>query len=205
MTPSRPSTLTVPSLGRSSPVIRRSSVDLPTPLAPTNAARWPSPTRKLTSRSSSSPPGRRQPTWLTWIEPTAATLGSCPAAPERSCFGLAQHVAQRAPEGRSRRSGIVVLGLGPTTGQLDADRVAIDVDGDLGHAVAATARRRSPAGRGCRSPRSAQRPADRGRPGQRARARCAPGGPSSSRSGWPTHRGRRRPRARRSCAPTPRP
>jgi hypothetical protein len=30
------------------------------------------PTLKLTSRSSSAPPGRRHPTWLTWIDPIEA-------------------------------------------------------------------------------------------------------------------------------------
>ncbi len=61
----------VPVVGASSPAISRSSVVLPTPLAPTRATRSPLPTVKLTSRSSSAPPGRRQPTWLTWIDPIA--------------------------------------------------------------------------------------------------------------------------------------
>ena len=75
----------VPVVGASSPAISRSSVDLPTPLAPTSATRSPLPTVKLTSRSSSAPPGRRQPTWLTWIDPIAPNATSRPIA---RCPGL---------------------------------------------------------------------------------------------------------------------
>ena len=47
----------VPVVTVTSPPISRSSVLLPTPLAPTSATRSPLPTVKLTSRSSSAPPG----------------------------------------------------------------------------------------------------------------------------------------------------
>ena len=53
-----------------SPHTIRTSVDFPTPLAPTSATRSPLPTAKLTSRISSTPLGNFQPTWLIWIDPT---------------------------------------------------------------------------------------------------------------------------------------
>src|SRR5215213_1288634 len=130
ITPTRPSIVIVPAVGVSSPATRRMSVDFPTPLAPTSAARSPSPTLKLTSARRSAPPGSRQPRWLTWIEPTDRTLLTGTQR-EGGSFGQPQDVAQRAPEGGGRRSGVVVLGLGAVAGELDPHRVARDVDGDV--------------------------------------------------------------------------
>ena len=72
MMPSRPSTFTVPAGARSSPAMSRSSVVLPTPLAPTSAAWSRSPTRNETSSRSCRPPGRVHERWLTWMLPTRA-------------------------------------------------------------------------------------------------------------------------------------
>jgi hypothetical protein len=74
MTPRRPSTVIVPRAPAMSPAMRRTMVDFPTPLAPTNAPRSPSPTWKDTSSMSTAPPGRRQVTWLSWIAPTGRTI-----------------------------------------------------------------------------------------------------------------------------------
>ena len=52
-----PSIETDPSVGRSSPAMQRSNVDLPTPFTPTIAACRPLATRKDTSAKSSLPPG----------------------------------------------------------------------------------------------------------------------------------------------------
>jgi hypothetical protein len=46
-------------------------------------------------------------------------------------FGQPQDVAQRPSEGGGRGERIVVLGLGPVTGELDPHRMALDLDGDV--------------------------------------------------------------------------
>ena len=58
LTPSPPLRVTTPACGVSSPVMIRSSVVLPAPLAPTSATLAPSPTRNDTSSSSTRPSGR---------------------------------------------------------------------------------------------------------------------------------------------------
>ena len=70
ITRSRPSTWTLPASGAWSPAMTRNSVVLPAPLAPTSATCSPSPTPKLTSWSSSTPPGVRHATPFTSIAPT---------------------------------------------------------------------------------------------------------------------------------------
>jgi hypothetical protein len=57
MTPIVPLVATEPVCIGSSPAIRRSSVDLPAPFAPTNATTPPAGTRKDTSSSSGVPSG----------------------------------------------------------------------------------------------------------------------------------------------------
>ena len=74
MTRSRPSTWTLPAWAGWSPAMTRNRVVLPAPLAPTRATWSPSPTRKLTSLSRSTPAGVRQATPFTSIAPTARTL-----------------------------------------------------------------------------------------------------------------------------------
>ena len=71
ITPTRPSIEIVPAVGLSSPIRTRSSVDLPTPLAPINATRSPLPTENEMSRNSSSPLGNFQLSCDTWIDPIA--------------------------------------------------------------------------------------------------------------------------------------
>ncbi len=51
-----PSTITSPAVGFRSPLARRMVVDFPAPLVPTKATKSPSPTVKLTSRSTASSP-----------------------------------------------------------------------------------------------------------------------------------------------------
>ena len=51
----RPATVTVPAVGRSSPAMRLSSVDLPLPDGPMTATTSPAPTSMLTSASAGRP------------------------------------------------------------------------------------------------------------------------------------------------------
>src|SRR4051794_19734527 len=68
MTPRPPLRVTTPACGGRSPVMIRSSVVLPAPLAPTSATLAPSPTRNDTSSSSTRPSGSsyRTPATSTW-------------------------------------------------------------------------------------------------------------------------------------------
>ena len=120
----------------------RTSVDLPTPLAPTSAARSPSPTVKLTSRSSSTPPGSRHPTWLTWIDPTVVRRYAGRAGRSAAAVSARRRTSRSGtPERGCRGDGVVVLDLDPAGGDLDADVLAVDVDRRLARAAAASARR----------------------------------------------------------------
>ena len=65
ITPSPPLRVTTPAFGASSPVMIRSSVVFPAPLAPTSATLAPSPTRNETSSSSTRPSGSSNLTPLT--------------------------------------------------------------------------------------------------------------------------------------------
>ena len=79
MTPRPPERATVPAVGVRSPAMIRSSVVLPAPFAPTRAAFAPSPTRKLTSSSSTRPSGSSTDTCATSTYPMPASVR--PASP----------------------------------------------------------------------------------------------------------------------------
>ena len=115
---------------------------------------------------------------------------SCTAQPSASAADNTARSGQ--PRALRCGRGVVVLDLDPTVGDLDPDRLALDVDrsrrvrcGQRSTVAAAHAER---AGLGDSTARD-----DRTYASDRtARARCAPGRPSSSRSAWPRRRGRRR-------------
>ena len=99
MTRNRPSTCTLPSSADWSPAMTRNKVVLPTPLAPTSDTCSPSPTPKLTSCSSSTPPGVRHATPFTSIAPTAPTLPTRPAGWSEVCPARPRSRAQRCGAG----------------------------------------------------------------------------------------------------------
>ena len=107
ITPTWPSIEMVPDVGWISPLSRRRTVVLPTPLAPTSATRSPSPTWNDTSSSRVAPPGRRHPRWLTWMDPTSGRGYVHPSA-ERA--GVCARARETATAVAARGSGLYALG-----------------------------------------------------------------------------------------------
>src|SRR4051812_23799524 len=101
ITPSPPLRVTTPAVGASSPVMMRSSVVLPAPLAPTRATFAPSPTRNDTSSSSTRPSGRSKRTPATSTCPTSDDCArpAVPAAPGYASDGLAHRLQDPAYDG----------------------------------------------------------------------------------------------------------
>src|SRR5438034_6691825 len=122
--PTRPSTRIAPAVGRSSPAMIRSNVDLPIPFAPISAACSPSGTRNDTPSKSVHPPGSATETSVNSIRPMPTPQHTGPA-PQRlrlnEALGYrARHRGRgRSVEIRSRRAPGLIL---QTSDRFDSGR-----------------------------------------------------------------------------------